>query len=237
MDLYGTLTTTFQFLSREPKARLSRATFQFSKVWTRSGIDKGLEPMPIFTAVRRAPKDSPGVKSHSDSSLSKGQPPTRALSQHQTKASEVIAVLERQKLRDIQSEATPTQDQRHAKRRDNSLAKGFFQWFEISPLEMGSPDVHGYIPTWSWGRSFVSGYSVGRHPEQSLSLLLGQCTSAPASPLTGYISALLASLPKGTVMSRLLLLLNDFIRMKNWGTTVGQSHPCRARSEPILWPQ
>ncbi|KUJ16064.1 FabD/lysophospholipase-like protein [Mollisia scopiformis] len=160
MHLYGTLTTTYQLLSREPTARLSRATFQFSKVWSRSGIDRGLEPMPILTAVRRAPKDSSG----------------------------------------------------------------------ITPLEIGSPDVNRYIPTWSWGRSFVSRNSVGRPPEQSLALLLGQCTSAPAGPLTGYISALLASIPKGTIMSRLLLLLNDFVRMKNWERLWG--NPIRAGHDP-----
>jgi cytosolic phospholipase A2 len=230
MDLYGTLTTTYQFLSREPKARLSRATFQFSKVWTRSGIDKGVEPMPIFTAVRRAPKDASGVKPHADSSLSKGQPPTRAMTQHQTTVSKVIVGLQRPESRDIHLKPTAPRARDRAEPPDSSLAKGFFQWFEISPLEIGSPDVHGYIPAWSWGRSFVSGRSVGRYPEQSLSLLLGQCTSAPAGPLTGYISALLASLPKGTVMSRLLLLLNNFVRMKNWERLWG--NPIRAGHDP-----
>jgi len=42
MDLFGTLTTAYQFLSREPGASLSRASFQFSKAWSRAGIDKGL---------------------------------------------------------------------------------------------------------------------------------------------------------------------------------------------------
>ncbi|KAE8445076.1 hypothetical protein EG329_013791 [Mollisiaceae sp. DMI_Dod_QoI] len=230
MDLYGTLTTTYQFLSRVPGARLSRATFQFSKVWTRSGIDKGVEPMPIFTAVRRAPKDSFGVIPHTDSSLSRGQPPERALTQHQTKVSNAFAGLQSQTPRNLHFKPIASRYRDQADASDSSLAKGFFQWFEISPLEIGSPDIHTYIPTWSWGRSFDSGRSVGRPPEQSLSLLLGQCTSAPAGPLTGYISALLASLPKGTIMSRLLLLFNDFIHMKNWERLWG--NPIRAGHDP-----
>lgn len=231
MDLYGTLTTTYQFLSRGPKGRLSRATFQFSKVWTRSGIDRGMEPMPILTAVRRAPKDSSGVKPHTDSSISKGRPPNRALTQHQTKVPDVIAGLHLQKPQnDKNLKPIIAQDFSTSEVPDSSLAKGFFQWFEISPLEVGSPDINGYIPTWSWGRSFVSGRSVGRSPEQSLALLLGQCTSAPAGPLTGYISALLASLPKGTIMSHLLLLLNDFVRMKKWERLWG--NPIRAGHDP-----
>lgn len=214
MDLYATLTTTYQFLSRERGAKLSRSTFQFSKIWVRSGIDKGAEPMPILTAVRRAPKDASGVKPHSDSSMSKGQPPERALTQHQTTASN--AINEHWKSPGGNSDPATVQDSGRPYLVDSSLGQGFFQWFEISPLEVGSPDVNAYIPTWAWGRIFVSGRSFGRLPEQSLSLLLGQCTSAPAGPLTGYISALLASLPKGTFMSRLLLLLNDFMRMKRW---------------------
>lgn len=212
MDLYATLTTTYQFISREPRARLSRATFQFSKVWTRSGIDKGLEPMPILTAVRRAPKDSSGVKPHTDSSISKGQPPESALAQHHHQVTDAIMSRRPRKLERSESMTIP----------------GFFQWFEISPLEVGSPDAHGYIPTWAWGRTFAAGQSVGRQPEQSLSLMLGQCTSAPAGPLTGYIDALLATMPKGTIMSRVLLLVNNFIRMKKlarlWGNPIRAGH-------------
>ncbi|KAH8652079.1 acyl transferase/acyl hydrolase/lysophospholipase [Xylariales sp. PMI_506] len=217
MDLYSTLTTTYQLLSREPGASLSRGTFQFSKIWTRSRINHGAEPMPILTAVRRAPKDSVvGVKPHTDSSLSKGRPPSLALKQHQTAACQKLP----ERLRGAA----------HLDSLDSSIPKGFFQWFEISPLEVGCVDTESYVPTWSWGRSFVSGRSVGRQPEQSLSLVLGQCTSAPAGPLTGYISALLASMPKGTVMTRMLLQLNNFLRMQRWAQMWG--NPIRAGHDP-----
>jgi phospholipase A2 len=146
------------------------------------------------------------------------------LEQHQTN----FPSLQHQTSPELRSSSQHSQDR--LENPDHSFAKGFFQWFEISPLEIGSSQAQGYIPTWSWGRSFVSGKSVGRPPEQSLSLLLGQCTSAPAGPLTGYISALLASLPKGTIMSRLLLLLNDFVRMKKWERLWG--NPIRAGHDP-----
>ncbi|GAC98891.1 phospholipase A2 [Pseudozyma hubeiensis SY62] len=230
MDLYATLTTTYQFLSREPIARLSRASFQFSKVWSRSGISSGHEPLPIFTAVRVAPRDAPGVRPRSDSSLSKGQPPKRALTQHQTAASKAVTPSKA-------PNPSPASSAQLANGVDNTAdvfalpaAKGYFQWFEATPLEVGSADVQGYIPTWAWGRPFVSGRSLNRRPEGSLSLLLGQCTSAPAGPLTGYISALLASLPKGTVMSRILHFLNNFVRMKRWERRWG--NPIRAGDEP-----
>ncbi|KAH6883825.1 acyl transferase/acyl hydrolase/lysophospholipase [Thelonectria olida] len=80
------------------------------------------------------------------------------------------------------------------------------------------------------GRTFLSGKSVDRKPEQSLSLLLGQCTSAPAGPLTAYISALLASIPKGTIMSRVLFAANKFASMKRWEHL--WANPIRAGHDP-----
>lgn len=237
MDLYATLTTTYQFLSREPRARLSRASFQFSKVWSRSGVSSGAEPLPIFTAVRVAPQDAPGVRPHTDSSLSKGQPPKRALTQHQSAASKALtdrngstAPLQTSSSADAVPDSTATLVDDRTDVYALPAAKGYFQWFEATPLEVGSADVQGYIPTWAWGRPFVSGHSLDRRPEESLSLLLGQCTSAPAGPLTGYISALLASLPKGTAMSRILHFLNNFVRMKRWERRWG--NPIRAGDEP-----
>ncbi|KAK0553380.1 hypothetical protein OC846_002540 [Tilletia horrida] len=106
-----------------------------------------------------------------------------------------------------------------------------FQWFEISPIEMGSSDVGAWIPTWSYGRTFLSGKSLTRQPEASLSLFLGQCTSAPAGPLTGYIAALLASLPAGwTLAASLLGWVNALIRAKRWERRWG--NPIRAADEP-----
>ncbi|KAH7157303.1 acyl transferase/acyl hydrolase/lysophospholipase [Dactylonectria estremocensis] len=213
MDLYATLITTYQFLSREPGASLSRATFQLSKMWTRSGIDKGDEPMPIFTAVRRAPKDSFGVKANRDSSISKGQPPAQSMAQHHADYLEF-----------------PVSQQPKSETSRNGPSRGLFQWFEISPLEVGCRDLQRFVPTWAWGRTFASGRSVDRRPEQSLALLLGQCTSAPAGPLTGYVSALLASLPTGTIMSRVLFALNRFITMKKWERV--WANPIRAGHDP-----
>ncbi|KAI5459579.1 acyl transferase/acyl hydrolase/lysophospholipase [Mariannaea sp. PMI_226] len=215
MDLYATLIATYQFLSRRPGGRLSRATFQLSKLWSRSGISKGLEPMPIFTAVRRAPTNASGVKANQDSSISKGQPPKHSLAQHD---------FDYLKLCDTYLASLPESG------RKSSPNQGLFQWFEISPLEVGCAETQRYIPSWAWGRTFMSGKSVERKPEQSLSLVLGQCTSAPAGPLTGYISALLASIPKGTIMSRVLFAVNKFASMKRWERL--WANPIRAGHDP-----
>ncbi|RGP67618.1 phospholipase a2 [Fusarium sporotrichioides] len=191
MDLYSTLTATYQLLSREPKGRLSRATFQWSKIWQRSGINKAAEPMPILAAVRRVPKYS-----------------YKAIT--------------------IQNERDLNAIHNHSERKPKTGPKKLFQYLEISPLEIGSPDLNRYVPTWSWGRTFVSGHSVDRRPEQSFSLLLGQCTSAPAGPLTECIKALLVSIPKDTIMARLVAMFNRFLQSKQleglWGNPIRAGH-------------
>ncbi|RSL58691.1 hypothetical protein CEP54_007631 [Fusarium duplospermum] len=213
MDLYATLTTTYQLLSREPKGRLSRATFQWSKIWHRSGIDKGLEPMPILTAVRRVPRFSYASKQDVYSTTS-------------VKTLRAKGRIEKNPANPSITAPAPAERTVDIKPRPNRQ----FQWFEISPLEIGSPDLNRYIPTWAWGRTFISGHSIDRRPEQSFSLLLGQCTSAPAGPLTGYISTLLATMAKGTIMARTLSLLNSFLSMKRWEGLWG--NPIRAGHDP-----
>ncbi|RSM02197.1 hypothetical protein CDV31_011041 [Fusarium ambrosium] len=213
MDLYATLTTTYQLLSREPKGRLSRATFQWSKIWHRSGIDKGLEPMPILTAVRRVPRFSYASKQDVYWTSSVKTLRAKGRIEKNPENSSITAAAPAERAVDI-------------KPRPNRQ----FQWFEISPLEIGSPDLNRYIPTWAWGRTFISGHSIDRRPEQSFSLLLGQCTSAPAGPLTGYISTLLATMAKGTIMARMLSLLNRFFSMKRWEGLWG--NPIRAGHDP-----
>ncbi|KAK0531751.1 hypothetical protein OC834_002849 [Tilletia horrida] len=57
------------------------------------------------------------------------------------------------------------------------------------------------------------------------------CTSAPAGPLTGYIAALLASLPAGwTLAASLLGWVNTIVRAKRWERRWG--NPIRAADEP-----
>lgn len=71
------------------------------------------------------------------------------------------------------------------------------------------------------------------------SLLLGMVTSAPAGPLTGYVSALLATLPNNTIMSNLLNKLNDFVKMSRWERRWG--NPIRESSLEVeilpTWPK
>jgi len=40
------------------------------------------------------------------------------------------------------------------------VAKASWNWFEMTPFEVGSEDFGAYIPTWSFGRLFRNGRSV-----------------------------------------------------------------------------
>jgi phospholipase A2 len=190
MDMYATLTTSYQLLSRSAHARprLSRSTFQFSKIWQRCGLQQGLAAMPIFTAVRVV---------HPSRSEANGE---KLVGQRQS-----------------------------THHRTSKFSKTAYQWWEVNPLEVGSSDEGAWVPAWSYGRSFVSGRCVSRSPEISLSMLLGQATSAPAGPLTGYITTLLATLPRGTLMSKALASLNEFVRHKRWQRRWG--NPIRGADE------
>lgn len=77
--------------------------------------------------------------------------------------------------------------------------------FELSPYEVGCDEITtpkeqgsgAWVPTWGFGRPFEEGKSIMQLPEQSLALLLGLATSAPAGPLTSYISTISRNLPPG----------------------------------------
>ncbi|KAK5675126.1 hypothetical protein LTS10_012200 [Elasticomyces elasticus] len=73
----------------------------------------------------------------------------------------------------------------------------WFQWYEMTPYEVGCDETQAWVPTWGFGRPFEEGRSTMQLPEHSLALLLGLCTSAPAGPLTSYISTISRNLPTG----------------------------------------
>lgn len=73
----------------------------------------------------------------------------------------------------------------------------WFQWFEMTPFEVGCDEHAAWCPTWAFGRPFSAGKSIMQLPEQSLALLLGLCTSAPAAHLKSWIEGIKRNIPKG----------------------------------------
>ncbi|KAK6974522.1 lysophospholipase [Favolaschia claudopus] len=75
----------------------------------------------------------------------------------------------------------------------------WWQWFEINPVEVGSEELQGWVPTWAFGRHFTSGLSTQSLPEYSLALLMGVATAAPAAPLSAFLGTLWRNLPQNWV--------------------------------------
>lgn len=53
------------------------------------------------------------------------------------------------------------------------MSAATWQWFELTPFEVGSPDLDAWIPSWAFGREFQDGKSVKRQPELSMTIMNG----------------------------------------------------------------
>ncbi|KAF7292355.1 Lysophospholipase [Mycena chlorophos] len=114
----------------------------------------------------------------------------------------------------------------------------WFQWFEMSPYEVGCDELRAWVPTWAFGRKFEEGKSVQGLPEQSLSLLVGLCVSAPAGPLSSYLSTIERNLPKNIIGNTIMQAASGIAKL--WGksgTEVFEDHhPLHACNEyNFLW--
>lgn len=109
----------------------------------------------------------------------------------------------------------------------------WFQWFEMTPYEIGCDEIEAWVPTWAFGRPFSEGESTMQLPEQSLALLLGLCTSAPAGPLTSYIATISRNLPPGFLGNSIHGLAHGVTKF--WGKQGTQEfqnhHPLHACNE------
>ncbi len=109
----------------------------------------------------------------------------------------------------------------------------WFNWFEISPIEVGCDELEAFVPTWAFGRPFEHGQDVMHLPEQSLALLLGLCTSAPAGPLTSYLATIKRMLPPGFIGNSIRDMAKGVSRL--WGPKGTEEfqahHPLHAVNE------
>ncbi|KAJ6459053.1 acyl transferase/acyl hydrolase/lysophospholipase [Mycena sanguinolenta] len=79
----------------------------------------------------------------------------------------------------------------------------WWQWFEMNPVEVGSDELEGWVPTWAFGRQFNKGVSTQNLAEYSLALLLGLATAAPAAPLSAFLGTIWRNLPQNAFGSML----------------------------------
>jgi phospholipase A2 len=101
--------------------------------------------------------------------------------------------------RDWADKEHPFKEPGHEEKEHQEANDAWFQWFEISPFEVGCDELEAHVPTWGFGRPFNEGKSTMQLPEQSLAIMLGLCVSAPAGPLTSYIATVQRNLPTGFI--------------------------------------
>jgi phospholipase A2 len=127
----------------------------------------------------------------------------------------------------------PFKEPNHMEVEHTSAQDAWFQWFEMTPFEIGCDEIAAWIPTWGFGRPFENGKSTMQLPEQSLALLLGLCTSAPAGPLASYLSTISRNLPKGFIGNAIHELAHAVTKL--WGKQGTEEfqdhHPLHACNE------
>ncbi|KAL1884059.1 hypothetical protein Daus18300_000168 [Diaporthe australafricana] len=135
--------------------------------------------------------------------------------------------------KDWVDEQHPFGNQDPKSKEHQNASDAWWQWFEISPYELGCDELEAWCPTWGFGRQFEGGKSVRGLPEQSLALLLGLCTSAPAGPLSSYLATLQRNLPKNFLGDAINNLASGVAAM--WGkqdtAVFTNHHPLHASNE------
>lgn len=130
-------------------------------------------------------------------------------------------------------EEHPFKEPDHAEGDHKDADNAWFQWFEMTPYEIGCDEIEAWVPTWGFGRPFNEGKSTMQLPEQSLALLLGLCTSAPAGPLTSYLSTISRNIPPGFLGSSIHSMARSITHF--WGKKGTEEfenhHPLHACNE------
>ncbi|KAF8851062.1 putative cytosolic phospholipase A2 [Acephala macrosclerotiorum] len=115
----------------------------------------------------------------------------------------------------------------------NQEKDAWFQWFEMTPFEVGCDELEAWVPTWGFGRPFEVGRSTIQLPEQSLSLLLGLATGAPAGPLESYLATIKRALPQNFIGESVKGVASKVSKM--WGKKGTEEftnhHPLHASNE------
>jgi phospholipase A2 len=111
----------------------------------------------------------------------------------------ITAIRHERPWKDWEDKDQPFLEPDHAAIEHTAAKDAWFQWFEMTPYEVGCDELEAWVPTWGFGRPFAEGKSTMQLPEQSLSLLLGLATGAPAGPLESYISTIKRQLPAGVI--------------------------------------
>lgn len=229
LDLYGTLTTTHIFLSPAvraiAKAEKEAAAHQAKaeqRLGHTSDEDDDEEDESIEYTGQLQKEWFKFSRTAETCGIMEGKAPLPILT----------AIRHERPWKDWKSPEDPFEDSEdHIK--SDKLKTAWWQWFEITSLEMGCDELEGWLPTWAFGRRFEGGVSKERLPELSLSLILGLCTAAPAGPLAAYLSTIYRNLPSNAIGNKIKEWSNNWTKKHQKSAEKLQNHhPIHAQNEP-----
>lgn len=216
LDLYGTLVTSHIFF--EPAVMKDR-TIEPAENLKEDGEDEVVKKGPRVALQRDWFRFS---KTYETCKLNEGAHPLPLLT----------AIRHERPWRDWKSPEEAFADNDHASE-EHKDEHAWWQWFEFSPLEFGSDELEGWVPTWSFGRQFEAGKSTRRLPERSLSLVLGICTSAPAGPLSAWLGTIYRNLPKNFLGNEIKEKADSWVEAHpREAERLQAHHPVHAINEP-----
>ncbi|KAF1992411.1 putative cytosolic phospholipase A2 [Aulographum hederae CBS 113979] len=158
---------------------------------------------------------------------------TKYLNQGQEPLPILTAIRHERPWKDWADSSHPFKDANPNEKEHSEAEDAWFQWYEMTPFEIGCDELEAWVPTWAFGRPFSEGRSTMQLPEQSLALLLGLCTSAPAGPLTSYLATIKRNLPGGFIGDSITNMASSI--SKYWGKQgteeFQQHHPLHACNE------
>lgn len=145
-DVYGTLVSS-RILLPDNYNNLSFSHLRLSS--QQSLLEDARLPLPIYSMVRHDVTDA-------DDDAQSPNPDCTSHSDAQYQAMQAAESSEQQ-----------------ARRKRGLMSAATWQWFELTPYEVGSPDIEAWIPSWAFGRQFYNGRSLQPQPELSMTVMNG----------------------------------------------------------------
>ncbi|KAJ3173866.1 hypothetical protein HK101_011020 [Irineochytrium annulatum] len=160
----------------------------------------GLDTSAVAAAQGHAagPAGAPGQTAGAAAQQQPGQPappasqPTQPLSTESPEAAAAQKNYEEHERDDLD-----------AKNKAVELHTAWWQWFELTPVEVGCDELRVWIPSWSFGRKFYGGKSIDKVPEQSFTMQVGMVASAMTAPFQTSCETLERTDPKSWIGNKL----------------------------------
>ena len=232
LDAPGGAYATLGPLVEKHKSGLKTVAMDLYSVFTTGHLFMNQKTAPKSTRSFHKPHIAPKIEDH-DHGWYKWTTASKFLEGGAQPLPILTAIRHERPWKDWVDKEHPFSEPDHMADQHREAQDAWFQWFEMTPFEIGCDELEAWVPTWGFGRPYELGKSTMQLPEQSLALLLGLCTSAPAGPLTSYLATINRQLPPNFIGNTIHELASRVSRL--WGKEgtekFEQHHPLHACNE------